>query len=513
MPTSFSDPHPTPPHDERDRLDRLRLLRSHRVGPATYHRLLAAHGTAAAALAALPGMARGAGLSGYAPCPEARARAEIRAAREAGARAVFDHEPAYPPALREVEGAPAMLWARGDLALAHRPAVAIVGARDASSLGQRMARALARGLSEAGHVVVSGLARGIDAVAHEAAVGRGTIAVTAGGCDVAYPPQNADLMARIASAGLILSAQPMGLGPQARHFPRRNHVVSGLAQAVVVVEAAARSGTLITARAALDQGREVLAVPGHPFDGRASGCNALIRDGAVLVRGVDDVLEALAAATGRSVATGRSDAGGRGGAWKQDDDAERDDGERDAAPRRAGRRGPGPVAGRDAATGRADARARDAAGDPNPVAGRSDAGQRGPAGAAEGRRAKQDAAAERGATAARTGPPLRAGAAGRGRGETSGMANDAPVDGHAIPSARGAPPDGPAPPDGGGPPAGGGEALRSGILSLLGPSPVAEDQVIRDSGAPAERVLPEILTLELEGRIERHPGGLLTRAA
>ena len=433
MSTPFSDPHPTPPHDERDRLDRLRLLRSHRIGPATYHRLLAAHGTAAAALKALPATARGAGLSGYAPCPEAQVRAEIRAAREAGARAVFDHEPAYPPALREVEGAPAMLWARGDLALAHRPAVAIVGARDASSLGARMARALARGLSEAGHVVVSGLARGIDAAAHEAALGRGTIAVTAGGCDVAYPAQNADLMARIASAGLILSAQPMGLGPQARHFPRRNHIVSGLAQAVIVVEAATRSGTLITARAALDQGREVLAVPGHPFDGRASGCNALIRDGAVLVRGVDDVLEALEAATGRSAACGRSDATRR-------DDAE----ERDPPAARTARRGPSPSAGR------------------------------GPVG--------------------RVGP--RAEAADRGRGEASSVAHG------------GAPPVG-----GAGAVAPGGEALRSGILSLLGPSPVAEDQVIRDSGEPAERVLPEILTLELEGRIERHPGGLLTRAA
>ena len=264
MPTSFSDPHPTPPHEERDRLDRLRLLRSHRVGPATYHRLLGAHGSAAAALSALPSAARGAGLAGYAPCSEAAARGEVRAARAAGARAVFDHEPDYPAALRDLDGAPAMLWARGDLALARRPAVAIVGARDASSLGLRMARALARGLAEAGHVVVSGLARGVDAAAHEAALEGGTIAVTAGGCDVAYPPQNGDLMARIAERGLILSAQPMGLAPQARHFPRRNHVVSGLVRAVIVVEAAARSGTLITARAALDQGARGARGAGPP---------------------------------------------------------------------------------------------------------------------------------------------------------------------------------------------------------------------------------------------------------
>ena len=295
---SFPAPHPTPPHSEEDRLDRLRLLRSRRVGPATYARLLAAHGTAREALRALPHRAREAGLAGYAPCPEADARHELRRGEAAGARAVFLHEPDYPPALRAIPDAPPMLWARGDLALAGRPAVAIVGSRDASSLGLRMARGLARGLAEAGLVVVSGLARGVDAAAHGAALraGGGTVAAVAGGCDVAYPPGNAALMARIAERGLVLSEQPVGLQPQARHFPRRNRIVSGLAQAVVVVEAAARSGTLITARAALEQGREVLAVPGHPFDGRASGCLALIRDGAVVVRGVEDVLEALEAA-------------------------------------------------------------------------------------------------------------------------------------------------------------------------------------------------------------------------
>ena len=392
---SFSDPHPTPPQGEEDRLDRLRLLRSHRVGPATYHRLLEAHGSASAALAALPAMAREAGLSRYAPCPEPAARAEIRAAREAGARAVFLREPDYPAALGDVADAPPMLWTRGDLALARRPAVAIVGARDASSLGVRMARALARGLAEAGYAVVSGLARGVDAVAHQAALEGGTIAVTAGGCDVVYPPQNEALMGRIAEAGLIVSEQPMGLAPQARHFPRRNRIVSGLARAVVVVEAAARSGTLITARAALDQGREVLAVPGHPFDGRASGCNALIRDGAVLVRGVEDVLAALEAA-GPATARGVP-----------------------AEPRATGHEAP--------------------------------------------------AAVER----PRSKPP------------------------------RDGRPSGP-PPDG--------TALRTAILALLGPSPVAEDQVIRDAGLPAERVLPELLALELEGRIDRRPGGLLALA-
>ena len=435
---AFSEPHPTPPQDEKDRLDRLRLLRSRRVGPATYHRLLEAHGTAAEALAALPGLARGSGLAGYAPCSEAEARREIRAARDAGARALFAHEPGYPTALRDVADAPPMLWARGDPALGRRPAVAIVGARDASSLGARMARALARGLAAEGYAVVSGLARGIDAVAHEAALEGGTIAVTAGGCDVAYPPQNAALMARIAERGLILSAQPMGLAPQARHFPRRNHIVSGLVRAVIVVEAAARSGTLITARAALDQGREVLAVPGHPFDGRASGCNALIRDGATLVRGVDDVLEALAA-------------GGRSG-------------------------GGGPNA--------ANGRSADA--DQGAGRGRSDGADR-------------SVGTDRSVGARRAGAPGRPGHGGPSRGPATEEAAGGGASGAAAtPRSEAAGVDG--------------EGLRGAILTLLGPSPVAEDQVIRDAGLPAERVLPEVLALELEGLVERRPGGLLALA-
>ena len=400
-------PHPTPPHSEEDRLDRLRLLRSHRIGPASYRRLIEAHGTAAEALRALPERARAAGAGPYRPQSEDAARREVEAARAAGARAVFLHEPAYPSALRDVADAPPMLWCRGDLTLAERPAVAVVGARDASSLGIRMTRSLARGLAEAGFVVVSGLARGVDAVAHEAALAGGTIAVTAGGCDVVYPPQNEALMGRIAGGGLIVSEQPMGLGPQARHFPRRNRIVSGLARAVVVVEAAARSGTLITARTALDQGREVLAVPGHPFDGRASGCNMLIRDGAVLVRGVEDVLDALEAAG----ATLPTPAGER------------------AAPDREG------------------ARPRDGAEGPSPE------------------------------------PSRRTEPAGGGSG--------------------------PAGSEGLGRPDEGAGALRGRLLALLGPSPVAEDRLIRDLGLPAERVMAEIMALELEGRVDRRAGGLL----
>ena len=171
--------------------------------------------------------------------------------------------------------------------------IALVGARNASSLGIRMARTLSRDLGEAGYVVVSGLARGIDTAAHHAALETGTIAVMAGGCDRIYPTENTQLGADIAAQGLRLSEQPMGLWPRARDFPRRNRIIAGLAQAVIVIEAAGRSGSLITARDALDLGREVLAVPGHPFDARAAGCNMLIRDGAPLIRNAEDVLAAL----------------------------------------------------------------------------------------------------------------------------------------------------------------------------------------------------------------------------
>ncbi len=201
----------------------------------------------------------------------------------------------------DLPDAPPVLWARGDISLLTRPMVALVGARNASSLGLRMARRLAEGLGEAGHVVVSGLARGIDSAAHDAALPTGTVAVQAGGVDIVYPDENAALAARIAAEGCLVSEQPIGTVPQARHFPLRNRIVSGLARAVVVVEAAARSGSLITARTALDQGREVLAVPGHPFDARAAGCNMLLRDGATLVRSAADVVEA----TGRHAAPER----------------------------------------------------------------------------------------------------------------------------------------------------------------------------------------------------------------
>ena len=257
----------------------------------------------------------------------------------------------------------------------------MVGARNASSLGMRMARRLAETLGAAGQVVVSGLARGIDAEAHRAALATGTVAVQAGGVDVIYPLENADLAADILAKGCRVSEQPMGMEPQTRHFPQRNRIIAGLSRAVVVVEAATRSGSLITARDALDQGREVLAVPGHPFDARAAGCNQLIRDGAVLVRSSADVLEAIGIA----------------------------------------RRG-------------------DSAPDAQPV----------PAEALPG----------------------------------------------PVPAAR---------------PLSDVAQVHRLILARLGPSPLAEDQLIRDLAMPPGMLTPALVTLELEGRIQRQAGGLLSR--
>ena len=361
----------------------LRLIRSRRVGPATFHRLLAEHGSARAALAELPAIARAAGVENYEPCPIEVVQHELAQARLAGARMLRRGQAGYPDALLDLPDAPPVLWARGDAALLNRRMVALVGARNASSLGLRMARRMAEGLGEAGFVIVSGLARGIDAESHLAALATGTIAVQAGGVDVIYPEENADLAGKIVAQGCLLSEQPMGTVPQARHFPLRNRIVSGLVRAVVVIEAASRSGSLITARTALDQGRDVLAVPGHPFDARAAGCNMLIREGAVLVRSAADVIDAI----GASVIPLRPSSA------PQTDDR---------PPL------PGPV---------------------------------------PPRLALSDAA-----------------------------------------------------------------ALHGRILSRLGPSPVAEDQLIRDMDMPAAQIAPELLALELDGKIIRQAGGLLSRA-
>lgn len=369
--------HPTltPPETNEERVSWLRLLRSRRVGISTFFRLMAEHGNAAAALAVLPEIARAASVSDYSICPEGVAIAELKAAKAAGAQMICYNDPNYPAALADIPDPPPILWAIGDISLMSRPMVAMVGARNASSLGTRMARKLSADLSEAGYVVVSGLARGIDTVAHLAALEGGTIAVQAGGVDVVYPKENAKLTDDIGKSGLRLSEIPMGTQPQARHFPSRNRIISGLAKAVVVVEAAARSGSLITARDALDQGRDVMAVPGHPFDARAFGCNALLRDGAVLVRSAADVIEAISTQQ------------------------------------------PAP--------------------EPTPL-------------------------------------PIPQETAPRTLADTA--------------------------------------ALHSEILSRLGPSPVAEDQLIRDLQLTSQQVSPTLLNLELDGKITRAAGGLLALA-
>lgn len=303
MELSSSPPPLAPPTTEEDKLSWLRLLRSRRVGPATFLRLMRQHGAAQAALHALPDVAAEAGMRGYQACPEGVALAEWRAGRRAGARALFLGAPDYPVMLAAVADAPPMLWALGDATLGLRPCVALVGARNASSMGLRMARRLASELGQDGIVVTSGMARGIDAEAHAAALPTGTVAVLAGGVDSIYPQENATLYRQIRESGLIVSERPPGFRAGAQDFPRRNRLISGMSAAIVVVEAAARSGTLGTARMALDQGREVLAVPGHPMDPRAAGANLLIRDGAQLVCDAGDVLAALGPATGALTAS------------------------------------------------------------------------------------------------------------------------------------------------------------------------------------------------------------------
>ena len=271
---------------------RIRLLRSPNIGPVSYRQLLGRFGTAAEAVAALPTLAARGGAP-YRPVDADRVSKEIAAVRRAGARYLFHDSPDYPPLLRETDGAPPILTVRGDAALAARPCLAMVGARNASAAAVKLARDFAAGLAEAGVVVVSGLARGIDGAAHRGALNGGTIGVIASGIDITYPPEHADLQEEVATRGLLLAEQPPGTEPLARHFPSRNRIIAGIAAATLVVEAAPRSGSLITARLAGEFGREVMAIPGSPLDPRSHGCNQLIRDGAVLVQSVDDIVELL----------------------------------------------------------------------------------------------------------------------------------------------------------------------------------------------------------------------------
>jgi len=276
-----------------DRIDRLRLIRSANIGPVTYAHLIARFGTAGAALDALPDLARRGGGRDVRIAPLAGIEREIAAVDRLGARYLFRGLASYPALLDEIESAPPALITWGDTALLDKPAVAVVGARNASASACRYARGLCRELAEAGVVVVSGLARGIDTAAHLGALDGGTIGVIAGGIDIFYPPENEGLQREIAARGLVIAEQPPGTEPRARHFPYRNRIIAGLAQATVVVEAAPKSGSLITARLANEFGRDVLAVPGSPLDSRAQGCNLLIREGATLIQTAADVLEAL----------------------------------------------------------------------------------------------------------------------------------------------------------------------------------------------------------------------------
>lgn len=278
---------------DTDSLARLRLIRSANIGPVGYRQLIRRFGDAASALVALPELARRGG--GKAP----RIAAEADVLREAertfalGACYLFLEDPAYPYLLAETDSAPPVLIYRGDLALFRRTSIAMVGARNASAAACRFTRGLAQDLAGPQTAIVSGLARGIDTAAHMGAMERGTVAVIASGIDVAFPPENAALQERISVEGLLLTEQPPGTQPLARHFPARNRIIAGASAGTVVVEAAPRSGSLITARLAAEAGREVMAVPGSPLDPRAQGCNLLIREGATLVQSAADVMEAI----------------------------------------------------------------------------------------------------------------------------------------------------------------------------------------------------------------------------
>ncbi len=277
----------------QDRFDKLRLIRSDNVGPITYFQLIARFGSAGAALKALPDLAARGGRRGFALADPRMIEAEIAEVAALGARHLFVGEGLYPPLLAETETAPPALIVRGQLNLLDRPAVAIVGARNASAAACRYARGLALELVEAGCLIVSGLARGIDTAAHQGSVDIATAGVIASGIDIAFPPENSDLQARIGHDGVLIAEQPPGREPLARHFPSRNRIIAGMALGTVVIEAAPKSGSLITARLANEAGRDVMAVPGSPLDPRAQGCNALIRDGATLVQTAADVLECL----------------------------------------------------------------------------------------------------------------------------------------------------------------------------------------------------------------------------
>ena len=276
-----------------DLVDRLRLLRTPGIGPVTFRQLIARFGAPSTALAAVPDLARRGGGNAPALRTVADTEREIARVQKLGGKFLAIGQGLYPRLLAELEDAPPLLIAKGNLNLLDRQAVAIVGARNASAAACRFARGLAHDLGQHDLVVVSGLARGIDSAAHDGALDTGTIGVIAGGIDVFYPPENEERQKALYERGLVLAEMPPGTEPRARHFPYRNRIIAGMSSGTVVVEAAPRSGSLITARLAAEAGREVLAVPGSPLDPRAQGCNQLIRDGATLVQNAADVVEAI----------------------------------------------------------------------------------------------------------------------------------------------------------------------------------------------------------------------------
>lgn len=279
---------------DEQRLDWLRLIRSENVGPRVFRALVNHCGSARAALEALPHLAQRGGLARPGRiCSTQEAERELRSAEQLGVALVALGEPEYPAALRVIADAPPILAIRGKTAVLQRPMVALVGSRNASAAGLKIAEQLASALGQAELVTVSGLARGIDVAIHRASIGSGTVAVLAGGQDRVYPAEHVPLLDRILETGAAISEMPLGWEPRARDFPRRNRLISGLALGVVVVEAARRSGSLITARLALEQGREVFAVPGSPLDPRCEGTNGLLKQGAVLVTSAEDVLATL----------------------------------------------------------------------------------------------------------------------------------------------------------------------------------------------------------------------------
>jgi DNA processing protein len=300
---------PTTTHlTDAQRIDWLRLIRSDNVGPRTFRSLVNHFGSARAALERLPDLARRGGAARRQRiCSEADARGELTASERLGVSLIAPGEAGYPPRLATLDDAPPLLGVRGAHEVLMRPMIAIVGSRNASGAGLKFASRLARDLSDAGFVIASGLARGIDQSAHRASIEGGTVAMLAGGHDKVYPPEHEDLLTAIMASGGAISEMPLGHVPRARDFPRRNRLISGAALGVIVVEAALRSGSLITARIAAEQGREVFAVPGSPLDPRAAGTNDLIKQGATLITEASDVIDAVEPIMGRPIELGESD--------------------------------------------------------------------------------------------------------------------------------------------------------------------------------------------------------------